>query len=315
MSQVPAQSYSNERVGLGAAGLALLSSFLWGGTQPFIKLGLDGLPPLAMAAARFSIGWLIIVAAVRLRRVPLKILPGEWRGLLCLSGIFFLQIALLNEGTDRTTAGSSTILIAAHPFFVALLCHFFVPGDRLSLAKVAGMALAFSGVLLMFAESVGGNPGATAPAASGVTAPHEATLAGDVLVLGSAMLLGMRLVVLKRLVRGLDPFKLLFWQSLLALPVFAISSALFERDAVFDLTPMVIGAVLYQGVVVAGFCFIVWIHLLRRHSASRLGVFSFSTPILGVVLSVLLVGEPLTGQLLASVALVGGGIVLVNGRS
>ena len=312
MSQDKAQSYSNERVGLGAASLALLTSFLWGGTQPFIKLGLDGLPPLAMAAVRFGIAWLIIVGAVRIRRIPLAILPGEWPGLLCLSSIFFLQISLLNEGTDRTTAGSSTILMAAHPFFVALLCHFFVPGDRMSLAKVGGMVLAFAGVILMFAESAGGGaPGET----NGATTSPQATLAGDALVLGSAMLLGMRLVVMKRLVRGLEPFKLLFWQFLLALPVLAASSALFERDAVFDLTPMVIGAVLYQGVVVAGFCFIVWVHLLKRHSASRLGVFSFSTPILGVALSVLLVGEPLTGHLLVSVVLVGGGIALVNGRS
>jgi drug/metabolite transporter (DMT)-like permease len=73
-----------------------------------------------------------------------------------------------------------------------------------------------------------------------------------------------------------------------------------------------VGAVLYQGVVVAGFCFIVWIHLLQRYSASRLGAFSFTTPVLGVTLSVLLVGDTLAIEHLASVVLVAAGILIVE---
>ena len=296
--------YTNERPGLGAAGLALLASFLWGGTQPFIKLGLEGLPPLAMAALRFGIGWFIIAGAVRWRRTPLALSRGEWRGLAGLTCLFFVQIYLLNKGTAHTSAIRSSILIASHPFWIAGLCHHFVPGDRLTLTKLGGILLAFFGVVLIFADM--------SDASTPITLWSREHVVGDALVLGSAAFLGARLVVMKRLVRGLEPLKLLFWQFLLAVPFFAVASAVIESDASYNLTAGVVAAVLYQGVVVAGFCFIVWIHLLRRYSASRLSAFSFTTPVLGVALSVFLVGDAFSATHLASVALVATGILIVE---
>ena len=312
MSREPAREYGNGRIGVGAAALALLASFLWGGTQPFIKLGLDGLPPLMMAAARFGVGWLIMAGAVRWRRVPLALNPGELRGLAGLTCLFFVQIYLLNKGTAHTSAIRSSILIATHPFWIAGLCHFLVPGDRLSLRKAVGMALAFSGVLLIFADSIGSAGDLARSSSTMLSVWQQEHIVGDALILGSAAFLGARIVVMKRLVRGLDPLKLLFWQFLLAVPLFAAASAIVESDAPIQLTPQVVGAVLYQGVVVAGFCFIVWIHLLQRYSASRLGAFSFTTPVLGVTLSVLLVGDTLAIEHLASVVLVAAGILIVE---
>ncbi len=64
--------------------------------------------------------------------------------------------------------------------------------------------------------------------------------------------------------------------------------------------------------MVAGLCFIVLVFLLRHHSPSRLGIFSFITPIVGVLLSAWLLGDALSPYLLASVALVVVGIVVAN---
>ena len=226
--------------------------------------------------------------------VRVRLEPGSWPAILGLTLLFVLQIGLLNEGTFYTTASRSTVLIAAHPFFTALFCHFFVPGDRLTLRKVAGMGLAFSAIVIIFAESL--------------SFGELSHLAGDTMILASAILLGMRQMVLKRIVHNLHPFQILFWQALLSLPVFAALSAFMEADAVYVFTWPVVGAVLYQGIVVAGFCFITWVFLLQRHSASRLGVFGFATPILGVALSVLLVGDALSPMLLVGMALCAVGI-------
>ena len=253
---VPAR-YSAERIGAGAAGLALLASLLWGGNQVFIKIGLQGMPPLAMAGARFAIGLLVVGTAAAASREPLRTRPGERRQLLFLAFLFLVQVGLLNQGVFHTTASRASVTISAHPFFLALFCHFFVPGDRLTAAKVAGILLAFAGVVLIFAEAV--------------SLADAGYLAGDLMILGSAVLLGLRQTVMKRMVRGFHPYKVLFWQSLLSLPMFAAASAWLEGGAVYDFTPEVLGAVLYQGVVVAGLCFISWVFLLRRHSASQLG--------------------------------------------
>lgn len=292
----------NDRVGLGAALLALLAALLWGGNQPFIKIGLSGMPPLAMAAARFAVGLVVVSVAAAIAGVSLRLPSTHTIRLFGLSVLFILQIALLNEGIQLTSASRSSVLISAHPFFIALFCHLWVPGDRLTLAKVVGISLAFAGMLLIFSDAL-------------TLQDYGHFLWGDLIVFGSAILLGLRQVVLKRLVHDMHPYAVLFWQSTLSVPVFCVLAALLEREEAWNITGPVVGAVLYQGVVVAGLCFILWLYLLRHHSATRLGIFGFATPILGVLLSVVLLQDEVTVRLILSMLLVAAGIAVVNGRS
>ena len=287
----------NDRLTLQAGALALLAALLWGGNSVSIKLGLAGVPPAAMAGLRFVLGLVVVGGAALYWGIGVRLPRAQWAGLGGLAALFTVQILSLNIGTDYTSASRSTIAISTYPFFTALSAHLFIPGDRLSPTKVAGMVLAFAGVLLLFAERLLGAGGG---------------LLGDAIVLFSAVLLGLRQVVLKRLVQGLHTFQVLFWQAALSLPVFALLSLFTEADASYTWTWGVIAAVLYQGLVVAGFCFILWVSLLQRYSASRLGVVGFATPVLGVLLSALLLGDPLTWGLLGSMSLVAVGIAVVN---
>ena len=291
----------NEHLGLKAGVLALAASLLWGGNSVFIKLGLQGIPPLAMAGLRFALGALTVWLGAFFLKVPLRPQAGEWRGLGALSLLFVVQIGLLNQGTDFTSANRSTILMSAYPFFTALFAHFLIPGDRLDTPKVIGLVLSFSGLALIFGESL--------------HLDDTHFLLGDLLVLSSALLLGLRQIGLKWLVHNLHPFKVIFWQAILSLPLFAVASALWERDAIYRLSPPILGAVLYQGIVVAGLCFILWTSLLQNHSASRLVVFSFITPVFGVWLSTLVLGETVSTVLIGGLLLVTTGIVIVNRKT
>lgn len=296
-SNESAEIFSSKRIGFGAASLALVTSFLWGGNQVFIKIGLQGMPPQAMAALRFSIGLIVVVVAAFVAKESVRVYPGEWRHLFGLAILFLTQISLLNQGVFYTTASRASVTIAAHPFFLALFCHFFVPGDRLSLQKVVGSLLAFIGIVIIFFDSL--------------SLENTNYLLGDIMILVSAILLGLRQTVMKRMVHEFHPYKVLFWQSLLSLPIFIAFSAFFEADAVYKFNSAVIVAVLYQGIVVAGLCFITWVFLMRSHSASQLGVFAFTTPIAGVILSSVLVGDELQLVLLVSMVLVAAGIAVV----
>ncbi len=89
-------------------------------------------------------------------------------------------------------------------------------------------------------------------------------------------------------------------------------SLIFEGSWEFALGGSVIAAVLYQGLIVAGFCFIIQTTLLRRYVASRLTVFGFITPVAGVILSNLLLSERISLGLVASLILVAAGITIVN---
>ena len=288
----------NDSIGVRAGALALLMAVLWGGNTVAIKAGLVGLPPAAMAALRFIIGALTVWVGALFVGIPVRVPRVVWKGLAGLGVLFTVQIWLLNAGTQYTTAGRSGVLINVYPFFLTLFSHFFIPGDRLTVAKSIGLVFSFSGVFLLFAESVS-------------LADTDYVL-GDLMVATSGMLLGLRQVVIKRLVQGLHPFQVLFWQAVLSLPIFAVWSLLFERDAHYEMSAAVVGGVLYQGLVVAGLCFILLVFLIRHHSASRLGVFSFATPIVGVLLSAWLLGEEISPVLWMSVVLVALGIIIAN---
>ena len=142
----------------------------------------------------------------------------------------------------------------------------------------------------------------------------EASVLGDLIVLVSGCFLGMRVVVTKLLIQSIHPYRLLFWLLSLSLPCYVVLSLLFERGAPMQLTFSAAAALLYQGGVIAGFCFLAWTSILERYSASKLVVLFFATPLSGVLFSHLILGDELTISLLGGAALVAGGIYLVNMR-
>lgn len=288
--------------------LSLLLAVLWGGNSLSIKISLQDLPPLGLAFLRFALGLIAVGSWAFYRGISLKLRRGELRQLLVLASIFLMQVITLNVGTDYTTASRSTIFINAYPFFTALFAHLWIPSERLTVPKTLGIFVAFIGVVATVAPNL----------QQGITA-NEGSLAstaliGDLIVLVSGGLLGLRVVVTKRIVQTIHPYRLLVWMLLLGLPCFLGLSLLLERGETFRWTTRGIAALFYQGWVIAGFCYLAWTTILERYSASKLVVLFFATPPAGVLLSHIFVGDELTFSLLVGAVLVAGGIYLVNIR-
>ena len=279
--------------------LALLLAFLWGGNSLAIKVGLQDFPPMALAFLRFVIGLIVIGGWALFRRIPLRLRRGELPRLLLLTTIFILQIICLNTGTLYTSASRSTIFINVYPFFTALFAHVWIPGERLSFTKTLGIIVAFSGVFVTVAPELG---------------QGETSVIGDIIVLVSGCFLGLRVVVTKLLIQSIHPYRLLAWLLTLSLPFYVVASLVLERGEPMQLTLSAALALLYQGGVIAGFCFLAWTAILERYSASKLVVLFFATPLSGVLFSHLILGDELTISLLGGAALVAAGIYLVNMR-
>ncbi|MCY4605496.1 MAG: DMT family transporter, partial [Gemmatimonadetes bacterium] len=245
----------------------------------------------------FALGALTVWVGALFAGIQLRIPRSEWKGLGGLALLFALQIWLLNAGTQYTTASRSGVVVNIYPFFTALFAHLLV-SDRLGWGQWFGLVISFAGVVLLFWESL--------------ALAETQYLLGDAMVAASGLLLGLRQVVIKRLVQGLNPYQVLFWQAVLSLPLFAAWSVLLESEAEYVLTGPVIAGVIYQGIVVAGLCFIILVFLLQHHSPGRLGGFGFATPVVGVLLSAALLDEAISPYLLASMGLVAVGIVVAN---
>lgn len=291
-------SFSDEKMAAQPALLTLFLCALWGGVGPTLKLALEGVPPLAIAGWRFLIGLACILLWCRLNRIEWRLPRVYQRPIIGFAALFVLQISLLNLGTQFTSSNHSVVFLNTHPLFVALLAHFLIPNDRLSWRKVGGLMLALAGICVIFLEN-GPAPGGSA-------------LLGDVLVLMSGLLLGVIQIYSKFLVRQVAPVQIVVWEMVYGVPIFFLMSFFWERNVRYDLTPAVVGGVLYQGAIVAAFCFVTWTYLLKRYAASRLSAFQFTTPIFGVILSWLILGETASARFLVGVALVAVGIYLVS---
>jgi drug/metabolite transporter (DMT)-like permease len=232
---------------------------------------------------------------------------GQWTPIVISGALLFLQIVTFNLGTERSTASHGTLFINTFIFWVAAIEHFITGDHRLTLRQLLGLLVAAAGVVVLV---TGTELGAASPAAP----PHRdaATLSGDLLLLVSGFLLGLKVVYTRYAVRRVAPGTLTLWHAVVAVALFALYTAAFETVdlAAFD-RPAVL-SLLYLGPVISGFCFASQAWLLRRHSASLISVFSFVTPVCGVFLAVLLRGDELSQWLIVAGAAVAAGIWLVT---
>ena len=264
--------------------LTLLTSVFWGANTVAIKLGLADAPPLRLAWMRFVVGGAAIAvwAWATGRLAGLRVERAEWRPLLMLALIFTAQIGSMNIGTSLTSAAHASILLNLYAVHTVVLSHFLIPGDRLTARRVAGVAVAYSGIVILFA---------------GQARAGAASLLGDAIVFVSAFLLAERLVYLARAVQQLDPVKLLLSQAAVGCALFMLGSALTESTPT-SWTPRLVASIAYQGVLIAGFNFVVNLWLLQRYRPSSLVPFFLTQPLFGVLAAALLTGDPLTWELL-----------------
>ena len=94
-SEDAAPAIGAERIGLKAGFLAALATALWGGNSVSIKIGLEGMPPVAMAGVRFALGALTVTAGALFSGISIRVPAARWRGLGGLGLLFCVQIVLL----------------------------------------------------------------------------------------------------------------------------------------------------------------------------------------------------------------------------
>ena len=210
---------------------------------------------------------------------------------------------MLFRSLQFATASRMAVFIYISPFVVALGMPFIARAEALSRRQIAGLLLAFAGVAWAFAE------GFTAPAAG----PHQ--LLGDALGVAAGVLWGATTLAIRatRLARA-SPEKTLLYQL-------AISGALLWLAALIQgaplptrLSTLAWASMGFQVVIVTAASYLVWFWLIRSYPATRLAAFTLLTPLFGLLLGALLLGEPITPRLVAALAAVAAGIVLVNRR-
>lgn len=282
-----------------AIGLMVLFCSIWGLQQVAIKVANAGISPVWQAGMRSLGATATILLWVLFRRVKLFERDGTlWPGLL-VGLLFSGEFALIFLGLDYTPASRGVIFLYTAPFFVALGARWFLPGERMRRAQWGGMALAFIGVVLLFGEHL--------------WLPADQAWIGDLMILGAAMLWAATTLAVKASALGRSSAeKILLYQLAISAVLLPPLSMAMGEPGVFAPTPLVWANLFFQAVIVAGASYLGWFWLIRHYPATRLSSFSFLTPVMGVLASVLLLDEPLTPTIFAALFLVGAGIWIAN---
>ena len=282
-----------------AAALVVVLCLSWGFNQVSVKLALADIPPLTQAAIR-SIGATLIVAAwAKARGQALFARDGTLVAGLACGALFGAEFVLIYQGLVFTTATRAVLFIYLAPFFVVLGTRIFLPADRFHLPQWVGLALSFAGMLLAF--------GVPTPALD----PRQAI--GDVMMVGAALLWAATTIVIKASpLNRISSEKVLLYQLVVSAPMLAAAALAVGEHVTHVPSLLALGALAYQTVWVVSVTFALWFALVVRYSANRLSAFTFLTPLFGVAAGHVVLGEPLTPAFAVAVALVAGGLLLVN---
>ncbi|MBI4081829.1 MAG: DMT family transporter [Candidatus Lambdaproteobacteria bacterium] len=278
---------------------------MWGLNTVSIKVLTAGISPLTATGLRALIALGVLTLFGRLRRERLGYARAEWRHGAVIALFHTLQFVLMYTGSIYTTGGRFAILLNVSPLLVAIGAHYFLLGDRLTPPRGFGLILAFGGVALLFREDL----------LRGAGGGGGGTTRGDLMVLASAAVWAANAVYIKRyLAQRLTGFRIVYVQVLLSTPAFLLPALLYERNPFHDVDWLTLANLLFQGAFITPFTYMMFLVLLRRHSASKLQSFTFLTPIWGVFFSALLLGEAVTFDAVGALALVGSGLYLVTRR-
>ncbi len=272
--------------------VAVAIAAVWGFTFVVIKVGLRDFPPLLFLALRFLLAGLPVI--LLWHEGP----PVGWRYVLGIGlSMAVAMFSLLFIGIDiGMPAGLASLIAQTQAFFTVLLAS-LVLGDRPGRMQVAGMTLAFGGIVVIAADL-----------------PTGDSMLGLVLVIGAAFAWAVANVLTKKAGRT-DALRLVIWISAVApIPLFCASWAFEGGDRILaslsGMTWVGAGAVLYQSALATIAAYGAWNWLLHRYPASMVAPFSLLVPVFGMISSWLLLGEGISATGIAGAALIMAGLLL-----
>jgi drug/metabolite transporter (DMT)-like permease len=260
---------------------------IWGSTWLFIKIGLQDLPPLTFAGIRFVLASLLLSLLVLARGVRWPRSRKDWL-LIAIVGVlqFSLNYGLVFWGEQHIPSGLAAVLQSTFPVFGLVIAHLYLPFERLTIAKVAGVLLGVLGVAIIFS--------------------HELSIAGPMALFGSIALVLSAFfgsygnVLVKAYAREIDPQVLAAGQMLCGFPLLLTLGIATEGSPLhFHWTPMAVVCLAYLVIVGSVVAFALYYWLVRHMDVTDTMLIALVTPVVAVVLGLIVLHEKLNWRLFA----------------
>jgi drug/metabolite transporter (DMT)-like permease len=264
----------------------LLAAFFVGTDVVSVKYALEGFPPLVLMPIRYTLAGLLLLASLRLLRRGIGLVPRDLADLagLGLVGASHNQVGY-TVGMSLTTGSNAALIFASTPVW-GLLLGAVLGLERPTAGGVLGLALAVGGVALVVGEGLGYG---------------GASVSGDLFVCLSTFSWGAYAVLSMPVLRRLDPLVVGGWTTLIGggavLPL-AFAGYPGLSDPLSSVGWGSVGAsswtaAAYSTVLCSGFAIAAWQVNVSRLGANRVLVYLYLVTLVGLIASVVVLGEDL----------------------
>jgi drug/metabolite transporter (DMT)-like permease len=210
-----------------------------------------------------------------------------------------LPFILITVGEQSIDSALASILNATVPLTVIVLAPMVLPDERITVPKIAGLALGFAGVILLVAPDL--------------VNLSDSDLTGELMMLGSSIAYGVGNVYARRNVHGLRPMIPALFQVSFATAIVVPLALIVDRPfETVHPTPSAFLAVAWLGILGSGFAYLCYFTILQRWGATRTSMVAYLLPVVGIALGALVLNDPITLNRIGGTLLVIAGIALVN---
>lgn len=280
----------------------ILCGIVWGSSFLFMKVALTGISPAQVAWSRLILGGLTLGLFVLLRRDPLPRQMAVWLHMTVLAVSFcVVPFLLFSWAQQHVTSGLASIYNATTPLMTAVMAWAVFRVEKLKPLQIAGIVVGILGVMVIIAPWQG--------------LDLSQSLIAQLAILGTTACYGFSLAYMRRFVSrtGMTALVFSFLNIGIAAAIMAVLTPVLVLTPVV-LDPWIIGSVILLGCLGTGVAYIWNQNTLRAWGPTRASTVTYITPVVGVALGILLLGEELTWNEPVGALVVFAGILLAQDR-
>jgi drug/metabolite transporter (DMT)-like permease len=273
---------------------------VWGTTYLAIRIAVETIPPMLLTGTRYLTAGLILFAISRLRG---DALPRDRRVLRDCTLVGLLMVGVGNFSViwaeQWVPSGIAALLVATAPFWAAVMERMRAGGERLSTQKTIGMVVGFLGVAML-----------VTPGGNGRLERH--------LLLGAIAIqlgcLGWQYGTLrgKHRLGSVPPLMSSALQMLIGGGTMVLIGLAAGEASRFVLTPRTFGALAYLTLFGSVLAYTSYVYALKHMKTTTMSLYAYVNPIIAVFAGWLILSESLTWISITAMAVILGGVALVQ---
>ncbi len=278
-------------------------SVIWGGSFFFIEILVDYLPPLTIVTTRVGLASLMLWGIIFVQKLPIPKTKEHWLALAVLGLVGnALPFCLIVWGQTQISSGLASIFNATTPFFTVIVAGTFLVDEPILRRKLFGIVFGILGTIVLIGPE----------ALSGMTG----SVLGQLAVIGASISYAIASVFSRRFKEwGVSPLMVATGQvtmaTLILLPLAIMMDSPWEQAAI-PLTA--VGAMMGLTILSTVVAFILFFRIIASAGATNATLVTFLIPISAILLGVTFLGETFTKLEFVGMALIGFGLLVMDGR-